>query len=473
MADPTHTLSRLWLRQRHQDQRGHIVPGCSHDWGDSLCGLPSDELSSETGVTSACPECLQAWKSDASLGMAVLMLPRGDHMLLLESGSLQDGPSFNDVERRAQAITQGLRPLSPETFGPLGTMTLSRDEAGLVHGDAWCAEYDASVARPLPVGMIDGSAAPHHEGAPLHCWRHLPQHIEDAFFVALSVCRARNGVLSVVQFSGWGLHEAIRHEQGLHGAGDDVACESGGFEVASSLDVSSEALPELKGALATLVREHERTREVWEAVERVMSRWESSQEARAELGRVTLMLSLATENPSLTEGPDSQSLPVQSVAQYGIRNGPFLNLVNVCQVRVMVGAGKWISPLPADKRLVEDEVVPRLKEAIPRGREDEFVEDLTDFMVSQDHVLWSLAERYVAENQSGVLMEVNPDLAPPYWGLWPHGVDERGRVLNWVPAPVAKATPLEQLEASFAPFMPMTLQEAEALLVQSAGGRAR
>lgn len=445
---------------------GHISPGCSHDWGDSLCGVPAGELSSERGLSSVCEDCRTARKDRSALGGYSLMLPRGDQMLLLESGALLDSHRFNGVGRRAQSITHDLRPLSPEALGPLGVMDLSHGSDGLLHGDAWCAEYVDAAVQPLPVGMVDGSASPHHEGTALHCWRGLPQHVEDAFFAALAVCRTRNGILSVMQFSGWGLHEAIRHENGMHSADDEVVCESGAYEVVSSLSSSERALRGTSGPPVALLREHERSREVWKAVERVMSGWESTPEARSELGRVSLMLALSAEpEPSTTgDGPSDFLSAIKSLVRYGIRDGRFLNVINVCQVRMALGTGGWTSPLPASRRVIEEEVFPRLKGGIPSGAEAEVAADLADFMVTQDHAFWSLADHYVHEVQDGVLVEVDPGVAPSHWAMWPHGVDPHGRSLVWVPEAVAEIVSLEDMGAARAPFLPMTFREAEVLL---------
>lgn len=469
MADSTHTLSRLWLRQRRADGVGHISPGCSHHWGDSLCGVDDGDLSSERGITSVCEACRTDWKRHTTLGSHSLMLPRGDQVLLLDSGALLKSHRFNDIGRRAQSITRDLHPLSPEALGPLGVMDLSRGGDGLLHGDVWCAEYADSAVESLPVGMVDGSASPHHEGVPLHCWRGLPQRVEDAFFTALSVCRARNGVLGVMEFSGWGLHEAIRHENGMHGADDEVVCESGAFEVVSSLSASGRALEGTWGPPVALLREHERSREVWGAIERVMSGWESTREACSELGRVSLMLALSAGGATpLKEDTDASEflLAIRSLTQFGIQNDGVFTVLNVCQVRMSLGAGGWTSPLSANRRLVEDEVVPRLNGGVPAGRESEVAADLTDFMVTQDHAFWSLSDHYVHEVQGGVLVEVELGAAPSHWALWPHGVDPHGRRLVWVPEAVAEIAPLGEMGAALAPFMPMTFREAETLLRQ-------
>lgn len=464
MADPTHSLSRLWLRQRREDGVAHISPGCKHSWGKSLCGVPAEVLNSDEGVSSLCPTCLQAWRDDtgdSGFPGTSVMLPRGDVFVLKgASGDLHRGPLFGSIERRAQAITQGLRPLSPESLGHLGVMDASRGPDGLLHGDRWCVEYDESNVEAVPVSMRDDSVAPHCEGSPLHCQRSLPQNVEDGFFAALAVCRARNGVLAVMEHSGWGLHEAVRHERGMHGASDQFVCENGAYEVRSSLSSSAETLSDIQGAPSALAREHERTSEVWNAVKRVMDNWGSSAEARAELGRVTILLALAAGDTP----PSADASNFQALVQYGITDGARLAIINVCQARIALGNGEWISPLPANKTLVLDEVLPRLEGVIPPGREDEVAEDLADFMVSQDHAFCAVSERHMRDDQVGVLLEANPALIPEHWGQWPQGEDGHGRTLNWVPSPVAKVTPLEALEASPAPFLPMTCREAQSLL---------
>lgn len=457
MAEPTHSLSRLWLRQRRRDGSAHIAPGCRHSWGESLCGTPSSALHSEEGTSSVCPICLDAWRQDSAFPGSSQMLPRGDVFVLKDaSGALHRGPLFGGTERRAQAITRGLHSLSPDSLGPLGVMDVSRGSDGLLHGDRWCVGYEESTVESLPVSMSGDSVAPHCEGASLHCQRGLPQDVEDGFFAALAVCRARNGVLSVMEHSGWGLYEAVRHEQGMHGSSDEVVCDDGAYEVRSSLSSSAEALSGIAGASIALSREHERTCEVWSAVKRVMSGWDSSEEARAELGRVTILLALASP-----EGGDPVS---PSLIQYAIANRQTLTVINVCQMRVALGQGEWISPLPASKGLVLDEVLPRLEGVVPPGREEEVAEDLADFMVSQDHAFCLLAERHMRDSQVGILLEANPALIPEHWGQWPKGADSHGRTLHWVPSPVAKVTPMDALEASPAPFLPMTCREAQALL---------
>lgn len=470
MADPVHSLTRFWLRQKRQDGLAHISPGCKHSWGESLCGIPEGALQSEEGVTAVCRTCLLAWKTDALFEGASRMLPRGDTFMLRgSSGALHRGPWFGTTERRAQAITKGLRPLSPESLGPLGIMNISRSTDGRLHGDRWCAEYDEHAVEARPVSMSGNSVTPHCEGSPLHCQRNLPRQVEDGFFAALTVCRARNGVLSVMRHSGWGLHEAVRHERGMHGASDAVVCESGDYEVRSALASSAEALFGEWDAPAPLVQEHERTSEVWGAVKWVMDGWGSSAEARAELGRVTLLLALATEKPPL---PTAKRLSLQSLTQYGIKSASQVSIINVSQVRVALGQGEWTSPLPANKTMVLDEVLPRLEGVVPSGQEEVVAEDLTDFMVSQDHAFCSMAEEYMRDSQVGVLLEADSALVPEHWRQWPRGEEADGRVLNWVPSPVARIAPMEALGASPAPFLPMTCREAQALLTEERRARA-
>lgn len=481
MADPTHSQTRLWLRQGLNDGHGHIAPGCSHDWGSSLCGLTSSDLGTDEVATVPCEACFTAWRDGVSLGNSAIMLPRGSTFLMLPSGTLQRGARGNLIERRAQAITRDLRPLSPDAFGVLGTMLLSVEEDGTVHGDRWCSEYNENAARNLPVSMSAEDVTPHHDGQALHCHRSLPAPVEDAFFAALATCRARNGVLAVMDSSGWGLYENIRHEHGFHGTSDDHVCETGEFEVESSLDTAKRALDEMPNVLGTLVQENSRTEEVWRAVRRVMADWAGSQEALVELGREVLMLALATE-----ESPASQpvrddsddpgrmfSSSIQAVVNYGISNGPFLGIINVTQARISLSDHGWTSPLRANRQVVEEDVIPRLSDAVPQGRENEVAADLADFMVTQDHVFQQVAEHYMQNVQDGIFLEVDADQVPPHWGLWPHGTDEKGRSLHWVPVPVAKVAPMDSMEASPAPFLPMTLVEAEALLARATGVQTR
>lgn len=328
--------------------------------------------------------------------------------------------------------------------------------------------------------MTDGSVKPHFEGSPLHCQRRLPEHVENAFFAAISVCRARNGVLSVMGYPGWGLCEAIRHERGMHGMSETVVCDSGAFEVENSLTASRDGLSGNWGAPAPLLRESERTREVWGAVKRVMQGWETSQEAVVELGRATLMLSLASGEHSSPDDVRSSGVrrafstpAIQALTQYGISAGHQVSVINVCRVRVALGRNDWISPMPANRAVVRDEIISQLSEIIPSDREAEVGEDLADFMMSQDHAFYVIAEQYMREAQPGILLEVNSELVPAHWMLWPHGVDAQRSALHWVPLPVAKATPMETFEATPAPFLPMTFEEARTLLIQRAGSGAR
>lgn len=463
MTGENHSLSRLWLRQRQSGGTAHISLGCTHTWGDSLCGTPTWALRSDEGVSSLCRKCRDAWQADAAFPGMSQMLPRGDvFMLSGPSGSLHRGPLFGGTERRAKAITRGLSPLSSQAFGPLGVMDASRGLDGLLHGDQWCADYDEGTVGRVPVAMGDDSVAPHHEGAPLHCHRRLSQDVEDGFFAALSVSRARNGLLSAMEHSGWGLYEAVRHEQGMHGTSDEEVCESGVYEVRSSLASSADALSRPSEMRKSLEREHGRTSEVWEAVKRVMDGWDASEEARAELGRVTLILALASGDPA----PRAGGAVFPSLVHYGIPSGSRLMILNVCQARVTLGPGGWLSPLAANKSLVLDEVLPLLEE-VPDEAREETAEDLADFMVSQDHAFCFVAERHMRDSQVGVLLEANPALIPEHWSQWPQGVDDRGRTLNWVPSPVAKVTPMDAMEASPAPFLPMTLKEAQAVLSET------
>ena len=375
MADSSHSLSRLWLRQRRNDGVAHITYGCRHSWSNSLCGLSSQYLHSDEGVSSVCSVCSAAWQA----ADVRVMLPRGDVFVLDgRSGSLQRGPFFGGTERRAHAITRDLHPLSPESLGSLGVMEVSRGADGVLHGDRWCAGYVESAVESVPVSMGEDSVSPHCDGVALHCQRWLPQSVEDGFFAALAVCRARNGVLSVMEHSGWGLYEAVRHEQGMHGASAEVVCDDGKYEVRASLSSSAEALAHSPIASVALRAEHERTSEVWDAVKQVMSGWGSSEEARAELGRVTLLLAFASGGSSL---PDESSA-AQPLVQYGIQNGGKKTIINVCQARFMLGQREWISPLPANTALVVEEVLPRIEEAIPEGETDRVAEDLADFMRS-------------------------------------------------------------------------------------------
>ena len=91
MADSSHSLSRLWLRQRRNDGVAHITYGCRHSWSNSLCGLSSQYLHSDEGVSSVCSVCSAAWQA----ADVRVMLPRGDVFVLDgRSGSLQRGPFF-------------------------------------------------------------------------------------------------------------------------------------------------------------------------------------------------------------------------------------------------------------------------------------------------------------------------------------------------------------------------------------------
>lgn len=472
MTDPNHSMTRLWIRQGRQAAHGHITPGCSHDWGSSLCGIPSADLGRDDEVESVCPECLVAWRGgDSILQQSSIMLPRGEALLLRRSGALQRGPHGGRVERRAHAITRDLNALSPESLGTLGQMVLSIDHGGVPHGDRWCADYDGATATYRPVSIGDESVVPHHSGVALHCHRGLPRDIEDAFLAALAVCRARNGLLAVMGASGWGLYEAVRHEHGMHGLSDDRVCEVGGHEVESSLATVTNLLAD--GSVPkVLVREAARTREVWDVVSRLLTDWAFTEEARVELGRETLILALASgtfpaEAADRGESPveeHSLSSAIQAVVQYGIVSGPYLSVLNVAQMRVALSEVGWTSPVPANKRVIEEEVLPRLGNLVSPDRAREVAEDLADFMVSQDHVFEEMAEHYMGETQDGVFLEIDAGASPAHWGAWPHGVDEEGNSLHWVPVPVAKVAALDDLGASLGPYLPMTSREARSVL---------
>lgn len=478
MSDQTHTMTRLWLRGRVGDDAGHIAPGCSHSWGDSLCGLDMGDLASDAGAFRVCPACHEVWDGGEVLGASSVMFPRGEVFFLAESGALRRGSHQDPMQQRARTITRDLRALSPAALGALGTMRLSVDEGGTAHGDPWCADFDQEAAEEAPVSMGDEGVAPRHAGADLHCVRGLPGDVEDAFFAALSICRARNGVLSTMEASGWGLHEAIRHERGFHGAGDEFVCEVGVHEVESSLEASRGALSAMSVPLPSLAHEAARTDEVWEAVKQVMEGWGERPEARRELGRQVLLLSLASGSFTPPDGLSASEVrrglsgDLNAVGRYSILEEGRVILFDASQARIVLSEQGWISPLPADKGVVA-EALARLSGLVPEGREQEVAEDLTDFIATQDQVLLSIAERHMDGVQQGLLLEAREGEVPEHWGLWPQGVDEAGATLTWVPAPVAEVESLDDLGVSTAPFLPMTMREAEVLLGRMAKVRAR
>ena len=474
MADPTHPQTRLWLRQTPHNTHGHIAPGCSHDWGDTLCGLPAITLGTDATIDTICPDCLHAWRTGTSLGGTNIMLPRGRTHLLRRDGTLQYGSNRNHADKRAHAITHNLNPLSPEDFGTLGHMPLSLTPDGDLHGDTWCSHYNADNTHIFPVSMGKDSVVPHHAGTPLHCHRGLPHDVEDAFVATLATCRARNGLLATMQNSGWSLYEAIRHEKGMHGINDDHVCESGAYEVEPSLTTAKNALPS-GNVPPTVVEENSRTAEVWEAISHIFTGWGDTEEARVELGRTSLLLTLAThDSPNWDDTPGERlveshplSSAISSVVLYGITDAPYLRIFNVASLRIGLSQGGWLSPLKASSRVIEEAVLPHLGDLVPSGSEAVVAEDLADFMMSQDHVLEELAEQYLDDLQSGVFLEVESvGHVPAYWAMWPHGVDDDGRCLCWVPSPVVEALDLDSVGASPGPYLPLTSREARALLTR-------
>lgn len=421
-----HATTRLSITYDPYGPRtAHINAGCAHTLVDyPLCentpGPTTAIPATDADPWRVCQHCADVANDDYAG-----FIPRGPEHLITAFTYPPATRAFQELRDDLQALPS----LHDSTMPAVGTMRAATDATGQLHLDPWCASYPSHDQHLVDVRM-DPDGRPDF-GAPIHCRRTLPTHIEDALVDAAHIAADRDHLISLGQQSPTTIHAATTRLR--RGEGDEAA---DGF-LDRVITKTSSITPD-----SPLMLEQELNRRAWTWVDTaVPDGWSDTDEATAEAAKILAWRMF--QDPSIDTGFDAvetftvecPGFPPMGFIPAQMRMSPSGRHLTLGETREIIDA--VVASMPSLAALATPE-------AAPTTAPEWVNEDIYDCFVTQEDTVDRYATSMAAPCLGRIVVVPDTDLLPSMWRAWPHTQtgEDNSLTVCWVPdlLPLTPAT---------------------------------